>query len=219
MATYTLKAEKRTETGKSVQKLREQRLIPGIIYGKGADPLMVTVQKSEFDTVYRAAGASQLVDVSLGESSVPVTVLIHEVARDPRLNTAFHIDFYRVNLKEKLTAEIPLKLTGESKAVKALGGILVKGLDAVEVRCLPSDLIPEIVVDISVIEDFEHSIRISDIVVPPGIEILNEDYVIVASVTAPLSEEELQQSLSGKPEADIQSIKVEEKGKKEEEKT
>lgn len=218
MATYLLNAKKRNETGKSVQALREKRLIPGIIYGKGADPEMVTVQKSEFDKVYREAGASQLVDITL-EDSTPVTVLIHDVQRDPRLHTVFHIDFYRVNLKEKLTAEIPLKLIGESKAVKALGGILVKGIDSVEVRCLPTDLVPEIVVDISVIEDFEHSIRIKDLPIPAGVEILSEDDVIVASVTAPLSDEELKKSLEGKPEVDIESIKVEEKGKKEEAKT
>jgi len=217
MATYKLNALKRTETGKSVQALREKRLIPGIIYGKGVEPQMVTVPKSEFDKVYRTAGASQLVDITI-DSSEPITVLIHEVARDPLLHTAFHVDFYRVNLKEKLTAEIPVKLIGESKAVKALGGILVKGIDSIEVRCLPSDLVAEITVDISAIGDFEHAIRIKDLSVPPGMEILNEDDVIVASVMAPMSEEELKQSLEGKPEADIESIKkVEDKGKKAEE--
>ncbi|MBI2483657.1 50S ribosomal protein L25 [Candidatus Uhrbacteria bacterium] len=215
MATYSLNAEKRTVTGKSVQALREQRFIPGILYGNGIEPLMLTVQKSEFDKVYREAGASQLVNVTI-EGSEPIAVLIHDVQRDPRLNTAFHIDFYRVNLKEKLTAEIQLRLIGESKAVKALGGILVKGIDHVEVRCLPTDLVPEIAVDISVIKDFEHSIRIKDIIAPLGIDILNDENVIVVSVMAPLSEEELKISLEGKTDTDIESIKVEERGKKEE---
>lgn len=214
MSLYTLHAQNRTKTGKLVSEIREKQLIPGVVYGNKVLNQIVSVPRSEFEKVYAGAGASNLVDLVI-EDATQVPVLIHDVQRDPRINNVVHVDFYQVNMAEKLNAHLPLKFVGESKAVKGLGGILVKNYSHIEVRCLPKDLIPEIVVDISILQSFEDIIKIKDLAVPSEIEILADTESIVATVTPPLSEEELKKSLEGKPEANIEDVKVEEKGKKE----
>ena len=215
MSLYTLHATLRTHTGKHAAHIREQSLIPGVVYGNKVENKILSVRRSEFEKVYTGAGASNLLDLVIEDGS-QVPVLIHDVQRDPRINEVVHIDFYQVNMAEKLNANLPLKFIGESKAVKGLGGILIKNFSHIEVHCLPQDLVPEIIVDISVLQTFEDTIKIKDLTVPSGIEVLVTPTAIVATVTAPLTDEELKKSLEGKPETNIEDVKVEEKGKKEE---
>ena len=216
MQNHTLNATLREQTGKNVATLREKRLIPAVLYGNKVQNQNLTVPRSEFEKTYKAAGASSLVSLVVGEQT-PVMVLIQDVQRDPRVNEVQHIDFYQVNMAEKLTAQVQFKFIGESKAVKTLGGILLKNATQVEVRCLPKDLVHEIEVDISGLQTFDDVITIKDITIPAGIEILDDVSNIVVSVTPPVSEEELKRSLEGKPEENVEAVKVEEKGKKEEE--
>ncbi len=214
MSLYTLQAKTRTKLGKQASQVRLERLIPAVVYGNKVENQVLTVSRSEFEKIYTNAGASNLVDLVIeGASQVPV--LIHDVQRDPRLNEVIHVDFYQVNMAEKLTAHIPLKFIGESKAVKGLGGILIKNFAHIEVRCLPQDLVPEIIVDISALQTFEDNIKIKDLAVPASIEVMTTPGAIVATVTAPLTDDELKKSLEGKPEANVEDVKVEEKGKKE----
>ncbi|MBI4272251.1 50S ribosomal protein L25 [Candidatus Uhrbacteria bacterium] len=215
MSLYSLQAKTRNKLGKHASQVRIERLIPAVVYGNKVENQVLTVSRSEFEKVYAGAGASNLVDLIVeGGSELPV--LIHDVQRDPRINEVIHIDFYQVNMAEKLSAHLPLKFIGESKAVKGLGGILIKNFSHIEVRCLPKDLVPEIIVDIGVLHTFEDVIKIKDLAVPDRIEVLATPTAIVATVTAPLTDEELKKSLEGKPEANVEDVKVEEKGKKEE---
>lgn len=101
--------------------------------------------------------------------------------------------------------------------MKELAGILVKSVNELNVRCLPGDLVHEIEVDISPLVTFDDAIKISDIILPPGIEALNNANDVIATVTAPISEADLK-ALEEKPVEDVTAVKVEEKKKKEEEK-
>lgn len=214
MSLYTLQAKTRKKLGRQASEVRAEGLIPAVVYGNKVENQILSVPRSEFEKVYAHAGASNLVDLVIeGASQVPV--LIHDVQRDPRINKVVHVDFYQVNMAEKLNAHLPLKFIGESKAVKGLGGILIKNFSHIEVRCLPQDLVPEIAVDISCLQTFEDSIKIKDLPIPVGIEVIATPTAIVASVSAPLTEDELKKTLEGKPEANIEDVKVEEKGKKE----
>ncbi len=216
MASHTLTAQTRAITGKYCRELINNRRIPSILYGKKVNNQNVSVARSEFEKVYASAGASSIVNLAI-EDNTSVPVLIHDVARDPRSNSIIHIDFYQVNMMEKLTAHIPLKFAGESKAVKELGGILMKNIKNLEVKCLPKDLVSEIVVDIAMLETFNDSIKIKDLSIPSGIEVIANPESIVTAVSSPMSEEELKKSLEGKPAEDVEAVKVEEKGKKEDE--
>lgn len=195
---YQLQAEVRKERKKNVDALRQAGKVPGVMYGHKVDPVAIQVDYSTLEKTLREAGESSLIDLSVGEGK-PVKVLIHDYQLDPMTSKIKHVDFYQVNMTEKITTEIPLEFIGEAPAVKELSGTLVTSIDSVEVQCLPGDLVHSIEVDISTLKTFEDAIHISDIKAPQGIEILNDPEETIATVQEPRSEEELQ-ALDEKPE-------------------
>ncbi len=189
MAEITIKAEKRAVLGKSVKQLRHNGKIPAVIYGHDVKGENLELSENEFLKVFRQAGESTIVNLSLDGKNTPV--LIHDVQAHYLTDRPIHVDFYAVNMKEKLTATVPIHFLGESQAVKALGGILAKNISEVEVECLPADLPKFIEVDISILNTFEDSVRIADLKVSDKVEILGNPDELVVNVTAPRSEEDL----------------------------
>lgn len=214
METITLSAKKRTVTGKAVSQLREKGLIPAVMYGKGEESLTLEIPEQAFLKAFRVAGESTLIDLEIDGKAQKV--LIQEVAHDPLSDRIIHADFHKVSLTEKMHARIPLSFIGESKAVKGLGGMLVKNVDEIEVECLPTALVHEIIIDISKLDNFGDVIHLKDIVIPPGIAVMHlhgEDPI--ASVAEPRSEEELK-ALEEKPvAADASAVEVIKKEKAE----
>ena len=127
-------------------------------------------------------------------------VLINDIQRHPLSGQIIHIDFYKVKMTEKLTTDIPLVFVGESKAVKELGGILVKTLDHVKVECLPQDLVHELTVDLSSINTFDDAIHVSDLSLPSGLKVLTHGEEAIARVQPPRTEEEFKADLEGQIE-------------------
>jgi len=163
-------------------------LIPAVLYGKGVANHNLKVRRIDFEKLFAAAGESSLVDLEIGGQSTKV--LVKDLQRDVLKGFFTHIDFYQVNMKEKISTEIPLHFIGESKAVKELGGALIKEISAVEVECLPGDLVNHIDVDISVLSGFADSIRLSDLHLPTGLILTHHTNEVVAAVVEPKVEEE-----------------------------
>lgn len=188
---HILIAETRDVTGKTVKRMRARGKTPAVVYGKGFEPRIVSVPTREFRRLYHEVGGNTLVRLQMeaGEENV----LIREPDRDPVTGDELHIDFYRVNMNEKITTEVPLHFTGEAPAVRSLDGTLVRPLDAVEVECLPRDLPSDLEVSLDSLEDFEASIHVRDITAPAGVEILTDPDELVARVEPPRSEEELEE--------------------------
>jgi large subunit ribosomal protein L25 len=207
MAEITLKAELREELGRKVKNLRKENKIPAVCYGKEFKNLNLTFDKQEFGKVLAEAGTSTLVDlvVSSGES---FKVLIHEPQINPVTEEIVHVDLYKVNMKEEIHTEIPLEFIGVSKAVEELEGNLIEGKDALEVKCLPDKLVSEIKVDISKLNTFDDLIKVGDLDIPEGIEILADADEIIAQVTAPRSEEELEE-METEAAADTEKAQIE----------
>ena len=213
---YALKAHKRIIIGKKVKKLRREGLIPAVIYGHKAKPENIAIDKSEFEKVFAQAGTSALVELSI-EGKDKFKVLTHEPQLDPVRDNPLHVDFYRVRMDEKIKTEIPLEFTGESLAVEQLDGSLVTNRDAIEIECLPNDLVPEIKVDISTLKTFDDTILVKNLPVPPGIEILTEPEETIALVEPPRSEEEiaeLEESAAEKEKEAIEKIEGETESEK-----
>lgn len=211
--TISLTAVPRTITGKAVATLRRAGKIPGILYGSGTNR-MIEVDRRAFSKVYAAAGESTLVDVIIGET--PAKTLIQDVQFDAVTGKPIHVDFHEISMTELLTAAVPLIAAGESLAVKGLGGILVKNLGAINVQCLPSDLVHELPVSIQPLKNFGDMIRVRDLVAPPGITFLSDPDTVVFTVSEPRSEEELKK-LEEKVETDVSKVEVAKKEKKTEE--
>jgi large subunit ribosomal protein L25 len=213
MENIVLHAQPREVFGKKVKALRKKGQIPAILYGHKVKSKPLLVNKTEFEKVFKEAGVSSLVNLKVNHES-PQKVLIREPQRDPISLEPLHVDFYKIKMTEKIRTEIPLKFVGESPAVKELDGTLITNRDTIEVECLPEALVHEIEVDVSGLKTLDDVIKVSDLNVPEGIEVLNEPEETVASIMPPRSEEELAE-LEAPVEEKVEE--VEEVEKKEEE--
>lgn len=215
MDSLKLAIKERQETGRQVTQVRAEDRIPGVIYGHETDNRNVSVDYNSFAKVHKAGGESTLVELDQ-DGTESVKVLIKDTQRDPITDRYTHIDFYKVNLKEKTTAEISLVFEGESAAVKAHGGFLQTPNDAVEVEALPDKLPHDIKVDISKLETFDDVIRAGDLPLPEGVELVTDAERTIAFVNPPKSEEEIEAEEAAMSEpADVSEIKTESEEKKE----
>jgi large subunit ribosomal protein L25 len=212
MEALKLEAKKRDIVGKQVKQLREEGMIPAVVYGHGVEAKNVAVDFRAFEKTLRQAGESSLVDLAINGDEA-VKVLIQDVQYDPLRSTVIHADFRQVNMKEKLEANVILKLVGEAPAVKTLGAILVRNIGTIGVRCLPQYLVHEIEVDLSVLKNFDDSIKVGDITPPEGMEFMNGPEELIVLAQQPISEDELA-ALETKPEADVTAVKAANEEKK-----
>lgn len=193
-----VKAEQRQDMRKQLSKLRASGQLPGVVYGKKLKGINLTLDHKGFEKLYKEAGESTLVNLAVG-SDKPRTVLIHDVQHDKVSDEIIHVDFYEVDMTQKITAKVKLVFIGESVAVKDMGGVLVKNISEVEVECLPADLPKEVAVDISKLNSFDESIKVSDLQFDrEKVKIILKPEMVVAKVAEPRSEEELKE-LEEKP--------------------
>jgi len=209
----SLSAKIRENLGKKVKKIREKGKTPGVLYGPKIKNINIEVDLKEFEKVYQGAGESSLIKLEIDKKKY--LVLIHEVKLDPVSQKPIHIDFYQPRLDEEIEAEVPLVFEGEAKAVKDLGGTLVKNIQEVTVKALPQNLPHEIKVNIEKLETFEDTFLIKDLTLPKDVKVLREPKEIIALVVPPSKvEEELEKPVEEKVE---EVEKVEEKKEEEEE--
>ena len=181
-----LRAEKRE--GEKAAKILREGFIPVIVYGSGFEPQSLKVKMLDFSKVFTSAGESRLIELDI-EGQEPVRVIVKDIQRNAVKNNIIHIDFYHVDMKKEIIAQIPLHFVGESKAVKEAGGILIKNMNTLEVKCLPGNLIDYIDIDLSVLNSFHDAVRINDIKLPEGIKHVSETNEVVANIAEPAKEE------------------------------
>ncbi len=157
--------------------------VPLEFYGRGVENRSLKTNYQDFRRMYRVAGGNTVIQMHVDEKE-NINVLVHDVQFHPVTGNVIHVDLVNVRMDEKVTANIPLVFVGSSPAVREQGGVLTHAIDHVEVECLPKDLPHEIEVDISGLVDFHHSIHVSDIKAPKGVDILNNMEDVVASVSA-----------------------------------
>jgi large subunit ribosomal protein L25 len=177
------------------------------------DATPITLDLREATRLLGKLTASSLVTIELdGEEK---SALVREKQRDFIRGTLLHVDFQAVSLTEKIRAKVGIVLTGVSPAVKDLNGVVVAGLDEVEVESFPQYLPERIVIDIAALEKIGDGIYVRDIPISENVEILDDPAEMIVVVTLPAEEEEVEA-----PEevvAEAEEPEVIEKGKKEEE--
>jgi len=197
-----LKAQIRDPKQFTPKKVRKAGNIPAVLYGHKIATISLSVNRSEFEKALKKSGESTIIELVTDDGKIH-PVLIHEVQNHFLTAQPIHVDFYEVSMTEKLKADVVLEFVGEAKAVKELGGILVKNLSSVHVQCLPVNLPHNIPVDLSALQTFNDSIHVRDIKVPSGVEILTPGEEMVAKVQQPRNvEEELAQA----PVEDISAV-------------
>lgn len=158
----TLNSQSRTVLGKKVKALRRRGLVPAVFLGAKLKSVPLALNEKEANKVWREAGESALIDLLVDGESVGKT-LISEVQKDPVGGQIIHVNLHKVEMKQKVTAPVPIEVAGESPVVKRGEGILLVLLDEVEVECLPADLPSEIKIDISRLNEVDEAIVVGDL--------------------------------------------------------
>ncbi|OGY30460.1 MAG: hypothetical protein A3A57_01280 [Candidatus Woykebacteria bacterium RIFCSPLOWO2_01_FULL_41_12] len=211
MEKIKINVEPRKIIGKKVKSLRKEGLLPANIFGKDLKSKAIQVQEKEFYKTFKLAGETGVVEVKVKDETYPA--LIHNVQRNPVTDKVTHVDFHKVNLKEKITAHVPIKLVGESPAEKSGVGLILQTINEIEVESLPVDIPHEIELDISDLSEIGQTIHIKNLKVDKEkVEIKNDPEEVVVSVQTAEMKEEPEQVEAPAPE-EVEAIA--EKGEEE----
>ena len=210
----TFEAEPRTTFGKSAKQLRRKGLVPAVIYGQ-RDTRHIQVDRLPLRRALRRAGSNELIEVNLGGDTV--TVLAREIQQHPTRGDVLHVDFYEENMQETINAEITLVTVGEPPSSLRELGQVTQILHAIEIECLPGDLVSEIEVDISGVESTDDVIYVSDISLPEGMTLLTDLETAVTSFDYYREEEEEEEEEDLLFATAADEVEVIGKGKEEEE--
>jgi len=211
-----LKVNKRKVKGRKTNNLRRKGIIPGVVYGPKRGSLDIELDVSEMEDVYIEAGYSKMIDLKIDDEKKECKVLIREMQNDPVTDEIIHVSFYEPDLKKQITASVPVKVKGISKAVKEKIGFLVTPFEQLEVRCLPSDLPDKLVVDISYLNEIGDSIPISELELPENVILTAEidEHATIAYIAPPQKEiveevEEVEVTEEGEEGEDVEGEEVE----------
>ena len=187
-----LNAELRSDTGKSVKRLRREGLVPAIMYGHRTQPVNLKIDEHTMLHVLREAGTNRLITLNVRGIDGNKRVLVRELQRDAISHALLHVDLYEVVMTEEITAEIPVVFIGASPPVVDGQGILFQGLDTIEIECLPGDLPPNVQVDLTELTTIDAAVLVRDLKLGEAIKVLSEPEEIVVKVL-PLEAEEVEE--------------------------
>ena len=169
---FEVNAESRSDQGKGAsRRLRREGKIPGVIYGAGKDPLAISLDHNEMvHHLENEAFYSHILDVNL--DGKPEQAILKDMQRHPAKPIIMHVDFLRVDAKQKLRVNVPIHFINEDKAPGVQeGGLVTHSMTEVAVLCLPKDLPEYIEADLSALE-MDATFHMSDMKVPEGVELV-----------------------------------------------
>lgn len=186
MERVTLEARRRDGLGKNeVRKLRKAGQVPGVVYGRGREPLTVTVDaKTLRGILHTEAGLNVLIDLAIANGDRgSTTVMVKELQRDIFRRDVIHVDFYTVNLTQRVQTRVPIHFVGQAAGI-ANGGVFEIHLRDVPVECLPTQIPKSIEVDISSL-GVGDAIHVRDLTVPAEASVVIPPEAVVATVVVP----------------------------------
>jgi large subunit ribosomal protein L25 len=176
-----LKASPRKPLGKRSRRMLREGKLPAIVYGHNTEATPITLDRLEFQKVFTKSGRTHLVDLVL-DGDRTEKVLVREIQLHPRRPGPIHVDFYQVNLQEKIEVEVPVHLIGESAPVKQGDADVLQPLHAIRVECLPSDIPESFEVDITPLEEIDAELRVADLSVPKAVTLLVDADELVVKI-------------------------------------
>jgi len=215
-----LEGKLREIKGRKVKNLRKEGIIPASIYGKGMESITIQLDGKSVEALFSELGESGLISLMIDKDEYPILL------RNPQYNVLteeiMHIDCYKVNLKEKITAAVPVELVGEAPGVKA-GNVLVAISDEVEIEALPADLPDKLEIDISTLMNDGDMISAGDIKLGAEMELKSSPDQVLVKIETPkvVEEEEVEEEVEELNPEDVPASKQkteEEKAESEEKK-
>jgi large subunit ribosomal protein L25 len=185
-----LNIELRSKTGKGISRqLRSADMVPGVVYGKGMDPVAVSIKYRDLQNALAGEGGQNNLITLVGGGSLDQSMaIIADMQRDALKGTYRHVDLHRINMNEKLRVTVPVVLKGTAIGVKE-GGLLDLAHHELHVECLPGNIPDHIEIDITELQ-IAHSIHINEIVLPEGVKLLENPKTPVVGVLGRAKEEE-----------------------------
>ncbi|HUT86186.1 MAG TPA: 50S ribosomal protein L25, partial [Elusimicrobiales bacterium] len=183
--------------------------IPAVVYGGGKDPINIIIDQKDVDVLVKV-GTNTVIDLEL--SGGTEKVILKEIKYHVVDSSLLHADFQRISMDKKLDVSVPVRIIGEALGIKTHGAILDHSLREIKLRCLPTNIPHDIVIDVSALNIGE-TVKVSDVKVPSGVELTEEplDKPIVHLII-PRGEEVEAPKEEGEAEPEVV-----EKGKKEKE--
>jgi len=167
-------------------RLRKDGWVPAVMYGHG-DPMAIVIDAKLLNkAIHSEAGTNALFNLSLGGKGT--LAIIKEIQRDIFTRLPIHIDFQRISEKEKIELNVAIHTKGEAKGVKEQGGILEHILRELHIRCLPENIPAFIEVDVTNLETHQ-GVKVSELVLPEGVEVLTAGDHTVVNIVIPRVEE------------------------------
>lgn len=198
----TVEANLRKKTGSAEsRRLRNEGLIPAIVYGDKKDPLAVSVNTKQVTMILRSESGHNTIFKLQTPGQDVATVMIKEWEIHPVSGKLSHADFYRISLTEKQRVSVHVHVVGEAPGVKTGGGILETHLRELEVECLPADIPERITIDVSSLNLGGH-IMVKDLKVSENIRLMNSADQVIVAVSSPTEE-----TTSTEPVAEPEVIK------------
>ena len=181
--------ELRAKTGTGVsRRLRSADLVPGVVYGKGMDPMTISIKIGDLkDAISGEGGQNNLITLVGGGSLDQSMAIVADLQRDAIKKTYKHVDLHRINMNEKLRVTVPVVLKGTAAGVKE-GGLLDLAHHELHVECLPANIPDHIEIDITQLK-IAHSIHVGEIKLPEGVKVLDNPKTPVVSVLGRAKEE------------------------------
>ncbi len=214
---YVLEAEARTIVGKKVSQLRREGLVPVAVYGPKVEPMNLQIHYRPLQVALMKAGGTNLIDINI-DGSIQ-TVLAREVQRDVLRGDILHVDFFVVDLTEKIRIDVPIHFVNESPAVATRKGILITGPTVLTIETLPSNLLSEIEIDLSGLNDVGDAVHVRDLNLASEISIINDPDEMIARIsqTSAARSEEGEELEEGGAESAPGEVEIIRKGKEEDE--
>lgn len=214
MANASLTATPRAGTGKGAARaLRRDGQVPAVIYGHARDPQSLAINTRELERLLGRISAANTV-VELGVDGRMTRTLIREIQRHPFKRSILHVDFLELVAGEKVTVTVPLVLIGTPEGVRVDGGVMDQVLRELQIEVDPANMPNHIDVDVTNVT-IGHSLHVSDLTIPEGVTVLDDESATVVTVAAPKVAEETPETaeveVGAEPEV-IRKAKTDEEG-------
>ena len=184
MASAQLNASSRANVGKGAARtLRRDGKIPAVIYGHARDPQPLAVDQRELERLLSHIAAESTV-IELSFDGAMARTLIREIQRHPFKRQILHVDFQELVAGEKVTVNVPILLVGVPDGVRNEGGILDQTMRELAIHVDPADIPNHIDVDVTSLT-IGRSVHVSDLTLPEGVEVLDDEDATICVVSAP----------------------------------
>ncbi|MCP2520394.1 50S ribosomal protein L25/general stress protein Ctc [SCandidatus Aminicenantes bacterium Aminicenantia_JdfR_composite] len=192
MEQFVIKGEIRKDLGKNAcRRLRKEGKLPGILYGNNMENIPIIVDKKDIQRILKSeTGENTIFKITL--DSQTYDVIIKDLQRDPVFYEPLHVDLYHIAMDKPIEVTVAIALKGDAVGVKSEGGFLDFVTREIDIRCLPKDIPEYIEVDISDLH-VNQALKVEDIKVPEGIEILEDPEVVIVHVLPPEEEEKVEE--------------------------